>query len=162
VDLPEDEAQHLLDAWPVARLATAGPRGPHLVPVVFARAGGALWAPVDGKPKRAGEPARLRHVRADPRVSLLLDRYDEDWRLLWWLRVDGEARAVAATGPAADAEAPAALAALRAKYPQYQRVPLLGPGPPTLLRVAPRRLAGWCAGPEALAAIASPGPQRFC
>ena len=57
MELPDDALERVLDVWPVARLATAGPDGPHQVPVVFARAGGALWSPIDAKPKREGELA---------------------------------------------------------------------------------------------------------
>ena len=43
---------HVLDCWPVARLATLGADGgPELVPVVIARWGGRLWYAVAGKPK---------------------------------------------------------------------------------------------------------------
>ena len=94
MELPPDATERLLDTWPVARLATGGADGPRLVPVVFARAEGELWTPVDGKPKRGGELARLRRVREEPRVSLLLDHYDADWARLWWIRLDGRARVV--------------------------------------------------------------------
>lgn len=145
MELSPDAVERLLDSWPSARLATRGPRGPHLVPVVFARAGGCLWTPLDGKPKRGGELARVRHVRADPRVSLLLDHYEDDWSRLWWLRVDGAARVVRPAVPDADPEVAAAVAALRAKYPQYKTVPLLRE-PPTLLAVVPDRVQSWRAG----------------
>lgn len=140
----------LLERWPVARLATLGPVGPRQVPVVFGRAGGALWSPVDGKPKAGGELARVRHVRADPRVSLLLDHYAEDWRCLWWVAVSGRAGVVEPPDASADREVAGAVAALRAKYPQYASVPLLRP-PATLLRIEPLRVRSWCASPEALA-----------
>jgi PPOX class probable F420-dependent enzyme len=144
MQLPPDAVERVLDTWPVARLATRAPSGPHQVPVVFARSAGLLWTPVDGKPKGAGELARVRHVRAHPEVSLLLDHYDEDWERLWWLRVDGLARVVQPADPEGDPEVSAAVAALRAKYPQYQRLPVLRE-PPTLLRVRPRALRSWCA-----------------
>ena len=146
---PSEWVERRLERWPVARLATLGRDGPHLVPVVFARAGGALWSPVDGKPKAGRELARVRHLRRDPRVSLLLDDYTEEWQKLWWVRVDGTARVVRPADPALDAEVAAAVAALRAKDPPYARVPLL-PAPPTLLRIEPGRVAAWCAGPDAL------------
>jgi PPOX class probable F420-dependent enzyme len=152
VELAPDLVEDLLDRWPVARLATQGPAGPHQVPVVFARSGGALWSPVDGKPKAGGELARLRHVRADPRVSLLLDHYSEDWRQLWWIAVSGRARVAQPSDPAADPEVAAAVAALRAKYPQYASVPVLRE-PPTLLRIEVLRARSWCAGPEAAASV---------
>ncbi len=146
--LPSDVVERLLETWPVARLATRGPERPHQVPIVFARAGQLLWSPVDGKPKRQGELSRVGHIEAEPRVSLLLDHYDEDWARLWWLRVDGVADVVRPADPAGDPEVSAAVARLRAKYPQYQRVPVLRE-PPTLLRIRPERLRSWCASPSA-------------
>jgi PPOX class probable F420-dependent enzyme len=139
----------LLDAWPVARLATLDRDGrPHAVPIVFARCEGALWSPVDGKPKSGRELARVAAIRRDPRVSLLLDHYDADWNRLWWLRVDGEARVVE---PLAVSEVAPVVGALRAKYPQYEEIPVLVE-PATLLRVQPASVRSWCAGRDALAA----------
>jgi hypothetical protein len=48
-------------------------------------------------------------------VRLLVDRWDEDWTRLGWLRVEGIASLVGAGDPG---HAPA-LVALRRKYPQY-------------------------------------------
>src|SRR6188474_1441518 len=130
MEMPDDAISTILEQWPVATLTTLGEQGqPHALPIVFARARGALWSPVDGKPKRGGELARIRHVRRDPRVSLLFTDYRDDWSLLWWLRVDGVAEVRSAQDPGHDAdEVAAALAALRRKYPQYERVALLAPG----------------------------------
>jgi PPOX class probable F420-dependent enzyme len=150
VELPRTLVEGLLERWPVARLATLGPAGPHQVPVVFARSGGALWSPVDGKPKAAGELARVRHVRADPRVSLLLDHYAEDWSRLWWVAVAGSAEVVRPADASAEPAVAAAVAALRAKYPPYATLPVLRE-PATLLRVEPVRVRSWCAAPEAVA-----------
>jgi PPOX class probable F420-dependent enzyme len=160
MELPPETREALLDSWPVARLATlrAGEReaAPHLVPVVFARSGGHLWSPIDGKPKRGTPLARLANVRARPRVALLLDHYDADWALLWWLRIDGEARVVEANEAAAEA-------ALRRKYPQYATTPLFRDAP-CWLRIAPQRSTSWCAGAAAAAAALSssrgPAPTR--
>jgi PPOX class probable F420-dependent enzyme len=116
------------------------------VPIVFARAAGALWSPIDGKPKRGGELARVRHIRRDPRVSLLFSHYDEDWTRLWWLRVDGQAEI---RGGADEA---AAIAALVRKYPQYQRVDVLG-ADGLLLRIGVTAQRSWCASEEGAAAL---------
>ncbi len=141
MELEREAIERILGEWPVARLATLAPDGrPELVPIVFARSGGALWSPIDGKPKRGGELARVRNVRRDSRVSLLLDHYDADWSKLWWLRIQGEAEVV--TGDSAEARA--AAEALRAKYPQYARgVTPLFAGPPTLIRVRVAKAFGW-------------------
>jgi PPOX class probable F420-dependent enzyme len=155
MELPDDAVAALLERWPVAALSTHGERGPHAVPIVFARAGGALWSAVDGKPKQKGELARIRHIRRDPRVSLLLSNYDADWSRLWWLRVDGTAQIRTAPQPIAGAEEASAVAALRRKYPQYERVPLFG-AEALLVRIAIGAQRSWCAS-EAGAAAARQG-----
>ncbi len=153
MELPDETTSRILERWPVATLATISEDGqPHAVPIVFARVGDALWSPIDGKPKRGSELARIRHIRRDPRVSLLFSHYDEDWTLLWWLRVDGEAQIRSAPPDHAGAEETAALAALRRKYPQYARVPVLGPEA-LLLRIGVTAQRSWCASEAAVAYI---------
>jgi PPOX class probable F420-dependent enzyme len=154
VDLAASLVDALLERWPVARLATLGPGGPRQFPVVFARVDGALWSPVDGKPKAGGELARVRHVRREPRVSLLLDHYADEWRCLWWIAIEGRAGVVEPPDASADPGTAAVASALRAKYPQYASVPLLRP-PATLLRIEPLRVRSWCASPEAGAAASA-------
>jgi len=150
VELADDVVEHLLGSWPVARLATVQADGwPQVVPVVFAWVRGYLWSPIDGKPKAWREPARVRNVRGDPRVSLLLDHYTDAWRELWWLRVDGEAHVVQPPDPERDPDAAPAVAALRRKYPQYRETAMFRE-PPTLLAIRPTRVLGWCASPEAV------------
>jgi PPOX class probable F420-dependent enzyme len=141
VKLEREAIERILAAWPVARLATLAADGrPQLVPIVFAQSGGALWSPIDGKPKRGVELARVRNLRRDARVSLLLDHYDADWTKLWWLRVDGRAEVVSGVG----VEARAAAGALRAKYPAYASgVTPLFAGEPTLIRIAIEKRTGW-------------------
>lgn len=110
-------------AAPVAALATVGDDGaPHVVPVVFAVSGGRLYTAVDAKRKSTHRLRRLANIAANPRVSLLVDHYDEDWARLWWVRADGVA-AVHTDGE----EMAAGYAALRRKYPQYERLALVGP-----------------------------------
>lgn len=162
MELPDDATLAVLERWPVAALSTSGDRGPHAVPVVFARAGGVLWSPIDGKPKRGGELARIRHIRRDPRVSLLFSHYEDDWTRLWWLRADGAAEIRRAPTEGCGAEEAAALAALRRKYPQYARVALLGPDG-LLVRIAVAALRSWCASEEGSAALLAylyPGAVR--
>jgi PPOX class probable F420-dependent enzyme len=106
-----------------AILATIAPDGrPRPVPICFilddARA--VLYTPIDDKPKRVDDPlalARVRDIAADPRVTVIVDRWDEDWTRLAWLR--GHGRAILLR-PSADAdEHRGAVTALRAKYRQY-------------------------------------------
>ncbi len=77
---------------------------------------------MDQKPKRSRHLKRLSNIRLNPAVSVLVDRYDEDWSLLWWIRVDGQARVVE-QGP----ELEAAINLLVEKYEQYTAAVPTGP-----------------------------------
>ena len=106
-----------------AILATIDPDGrPRLVPVCFiveAVAGERLrlLTPLDDKPKSSDDKralARVRDIAARPAVSVLVERWDEDWTRLAWLRVHGSATLLKpADVPDHAAER------LRSKYPQY-------------------------------------------
>jgi len=107
----------------VARLATVGPDDrPHLVPICFVLDGDVLYSAVDRKPKRSPNLKRIENIRANPQVTVLVDRYDDDWTQLWWVRLDGRAR-VLVEGQERDR----ALALLVAKYPQYSAETPEGP-----------------------------------
>jgi PPOX class probable F420-dependent enzyme len=117
-ELPD--ARSRFAAAPVARLATVDPSGaPHLVPVVFAVADDTVFTAVDGKPKSTQRLKRLANITANPRVSLLVDHYDDDWTQLWWIRADGLAEVIDHHDRAREL--------LRAKYSQYEQVSLDGP-----------------------------------
>lgn len=106
-----------------AVLTTIAPDGrPRPVPICFALdpRRPILYTPLDDKPKTTQDPLRLARVRdilADARVAVLIDRWDEDWSRLAWVRMLGEA---AVLQPDADPAVHAdVVAALRARYPQY-------------------------------------------
>jgi PPOX class probable F420-dependent enzyme len=95
MQLAPDEAWRRFAEAAVARLATVRADGaPHIVPVVFAADGDRIVMAVDPKPKRSRELLRLRNIASNPAVSLLVDHYEADWRALWWVRADGQARIV--------------------------------------------------------------------
>jgi PPOX class probable F420-dependent enzyme len=137
--LERDEARRRFAAARIARLATVTPDGrPHLVPITFAVEGDRIYSIVDEvKPKASTSLARLRNIDANPRVSLLVDEYRDEWNQLWWVRGDGSARTVG-HGP----DRARAMQALRAKYPQYQAVDLEF-GPAVIVDI--ERWIGWSA-----------------
>jgi PPOX class probable F420-dependent enzyme len=121
----------------VGRLATNGPTGaPHIVPIVFAIEAGEIVSAIDFKPKTTSNLQRLENLRADPRATLLVDQYDEDWSRLWWVRLDCSAQVID-SGP----DFASAVAALVEKYGQYSETP--PPGPVIRLRV--QSTTGWTA-----------------
>jgi PPOX class probable F420-dependent enzyme len=102
----------------VARFATVDENGrPHLVPIVFAVEGQRIYHVVDAKPKRTTALRRVENVRSNPRVSALVDHYDDgDWDALWWARADGLARVLDPD----EAEAAHAVELLAVRYPQQR------------------------------------------
>jgi PPOX class probable F420-dependent enzyme len=138
----------------VARLATVGPDGtPHLVPCCLAvdERVAVAYSAVDDKPKRSIRLSRLTDLAIHPVVTLLVDEYDEDWNRLWWVRVSGPARELAAPGgrgpgvvPGDGGEHGRAVQLLRAKYPQYRTHRLDGP----VLAISLERWRSWAASPR--------------
>jgi PPOX class probable F420-dependent enzyme len=140
------EARRRFAAARVAVLSTVDSSGaPHLVPITFAlteavteavtdAAGSTIFSAVDGKPKRATRLRRHANIEAEPRVSLLVQHWDEDWSLLWWVRADGRA-----TVSDESATVGRAIGLLRAKYEQYVEVDVHGP----IIEIAVERWYSW-------------------
>jgi PPOX class probable F420-dependent enzyme len=129
-------AGRLLESARVARLGLVDDDGaPRVLPVSYAVSEGTLVSAVDHKPKRrpGEELARIRWLRARPRAALTVDSYEEDWSQLAWVQALGAVEVVAA------ADAPTAIEALTARYPQYRDRPPPGP----VLALRPDRLLWW-------------------
>ncbi|RKQ93457.1 PPOX class probable F420-dependent enzyme [Solirubrobacter pauli] len=121
----------LLETAPVAHLALLDEGGhPRVQPVTFALLADTLVTAIDAKPKQA-TPARIKRLQQDPRATLTVDRYADDWTRLAWVQV----LATATVGELGDA----ARTALQAKYPQYATTPLTGP----LITLSPLRVLCW-------------------
>ncbi len=119
----------------VARLATADAEGrPHVVPIAFAHDDENLYFAVDDKPKRSRNLKRLRNIAGNPRVSVLVDHYEDDWTRLWWVRVDGVAHVLDH-----DADAQRAIDLLARKYEQYARTRPRGP----VVAISIEHMTGW-------------------
>lgn len=141
-------ARAFLARHQVARLATADAVGtPHVVPFCYALDRDCIYFVVDAKPKRPGGLAlkRMRNIAENPAVALVADDYHEDWTALAFLLVRGRAEVVAT-----QRERTRALAALRARYPQYRTMALDGPEHP-VVRITPIHAHLWRAsGPPRL------------
>ena len=133
-----------------AVLATIRPDGePRLVPVCFVLADAAdelgraiVYSPVDEKPKASIDPhdlGRVRDLLVLPAVTVLVDRWSEDWQRLGWVRLSGRARLLEPTGREG-AEHQRAVAMLKAKYAQYATHDLANR---PIIRIAVDRIQRW-------------------
>lgn len=131
-------------------LATMGADGrPRLVPICFVLGEGEdalgrtlLYSPLDEKPKRSANPKDLQRVRdllVLPAATVLVDRWDEDWTRLGWVRCYGVGELIEPE-PREVEEHKAAIAALRAKYPQYESQSLAGR---PMIRIRIDRVVSW-------------------
>ena len=143
-DAVPDWAAHLLRETRVARLGTADAAGrPLVVPVCYAYDGRHLYSAVDAKPKRTRQLRRLRNIAANPRVSLVVDHYDEDWARLAYVIVEVPAK-VLHDGP----EFTQGIDLLLAKYAQYRTMGLDRTAG-ALIKIRVERVLAWrYAAPE--------------
>jgi PPOX class probable F420-dependent enzyme len=136
-------AEHLLAQGRVGHLGTADAAGqPLVLPCCYAWDGRALYSAIDAKPKRGAPRAlrRLRNIAENPRVSVVIDHWDEDWRRLRWVLIQGRADILTA-GP----EYERAADLLLDKYPQYRQMGLAREQG-LMIRVTPARISHWSGG----------------
>ena len=135
---PRITTRRFLDEQRSARLATVDGRGrPHVVPIVYVYDGRVVYTPIDGKPKTVGPEGlrRVRNIRSNPNVQVLVDYYDEDWTSLGYVQLRGTA-AILESGP----EYHKGIRLLEAKYPQYRELSLEGR---PLIRIIVEHVVTW-------------------
>jgi PPOX class probable F420-dependent enzyme len=144
--LSRAERAFLDDARSAILVTVAADGRPRPVPICFALDPDrpVLYTPLDEKPKAVDDPshlARVRDIEADPRVAVLVERWDEDWANLAWLRLTGSAVLLRRIGHQAS-EHSTAVDALRVRYAQYSTHDLESR---PLIRVAIERATSWSA-----------------
>jgi PPOX class probable F420-dependent enzyme len=122
---PTVEELEFVAARRVGRLATANASArPSVVPFCFAviehDGAPAIVTSIDEKPKSGpfDRIQRVRNLRENGQASVVVDDYNEDWSRLRFVQLTGSARVIEPKGPLFDA----GVVALRAKYPQYERM----------------------------------------
>ncbi len=132
------EQKRFLQSRRVGHLSTVSPAGhPYIIPICFAFDGQHIFSVIDDKPKTV-EAERLRRVRnilLNPKISLIVDHYSDDWSKLGYVLVFGRAQ-VSEGGPLVRQ----ALLLLREKYLQYRHMALEDR---PLLVITPERVTGW-------------------
>ncbi len=122
----------------VAHLATADKSGqPLVIPICFAFDGQVLYSSIDEKPKQAHPLLlkRIRNIRANPRVAVVVDRYDDDWRRLAYVLITGRAKVLFR-----GRKHKRAVLLLRRKYPQYRQMAI---HERPIIRITPARIKSW-------------------
>ncbi len=123
----------------VGHLATTDDVGqPHVVPFCFAFANEQIVSAIDEKPQNTSplQLRRVRNVQENPAVSVIVDRYVEDWDRLGWVRIDGRCEVCNPNETTHDG----AIAALLEKYDQYEDHRL---EERPLLAIEPRSVSSW-------------------
>ena len=122
----------------VAHLATADREGqPHVIPICFAFDGAELYSPIDEKPKKRLPLLlkRIKNIRENPQVSVVVDRYDDDWSRLAYVLITGRAK-VLVKGQRRHR----AVLLLRRKYPQYRHMAIYDR---PMIQIRPARCKSW-------------------
>ncbi len=146
IKIEEDVAQ-FINAHRVARLATADAAGrPYVIPICYVFDGASFYSAIDAKPKRVDlrQLQRLRNLRANPNVALVIDDYSETWSELAYVLVHGVAEIIEPNESLA-AEQATAIASLRLKYAQYHSM-AIDRNP--IIKIVPNRVRFWSAVPS--------------
>lgn len=129
-----------ISAGRVGHLGTADISGqPLVVPICYAFDGKALFSAVDAKPKSAAPERlrRIRNIRENAKVSVVINHYEEDWTRLRHVLIQGDAEVLTA-----GVEFSRAADLLLAKYPQYRAMGL-SRGAGVMIKVVPARVQEW-------------------
>ena len=96
-----------------------------------------FFSPIDEKPKRAAPSKlkRLKNIRENPSVALVIDHYEEDWRKLAYVLVIGKARILQS-----GAKHRHAVKLLRRKYRQYRAMAI---HERPMIVFTPKRIVNW-------------------
>jgi len=122
----------------VGHLATSDKRGrPSIVPICYVFDGKDLYTPIDEKPKKKSplQLKRIKNILANPEVSVVVDRYRENWKRLGYVLISGSATVLHG-----GAKHRKAVTLLRKKYPQYRQMAI---HQRPIIRIALARWKSW-------------------
>jgi len=105
----------------VARLATVDQKlHPYVVPVVFVFYENSFFIPLDEKTKTVNSRnlKRVKNIEKNPNVTLLIDKYQNNWKKLFFLMIHGKAKMIDGNSKLMDK----IHKLLISKYPQYKKI----------------------------------------
>ena len=108
-----------------------------MIPICFVFDGTSFYSPIDEKPKSSAplNLKRVRNIKEKPQVSLVVDRYDENWTKLAYVLVFGKAQ-IMLRGKKHEQ----AVRLLRKKYLQYRSMAI---DSRAMIVVKPTRWTAW-------------------
>ena len=87
----------LIKGTKVARLPTVDQKShPYVVPVVFVFHKNSFFIPIDEKTKTVNPKKlkRVKNIEKNPNVTILIDKYQDDWKKLFFLMIHGKAKMI--------------------------------------------------------------------
>jgi len=112
----------LIKGAKVVRLATVDQKShPYVVPVVFVFHENSFFIPLDEKVKtvNARKLKRVKNIEKNPNVTLLIDKYQNDWKKLFFLMIHGRATMIDGKNSKLMDKIHKLLIS---KYPQYKKI----------------------------------------
>ena len=140
----EERIVRFINSHRVARLATADAAGrPAVVPICYVFNGESFYSAIDKKPKRVDlmQLQRVRNIRANSHVALVIDDYSENWSELIYVVIRGVAEIID-PDESISTEHERAVASLRLKYEQYRSM-VIDRNP--IIKIVPKQVRLWSA-----------------
>jgi PPOX class probable F420-dependent enzyme len=140
----EERIVQFINSHRVARLATADAAGrPAVVPICYVFNGESFYSAIDKKPKRVDlmQLQRVRNIRVNSHVALVIDDYSEKWSELIYVVIRGVAEIID-PDESISTEHESAVAALRLKYEQYRSM-VIDRNP--IIKIVPKQVRLWSA-----------------
>ena len=128
----------LITGSSIAYQSTVSHKGhPHIVPICFVLLDQNFYSLLDNKPKNV-QPLKLKRVQniiSNPKVTLIVNHYEDDWDKLWHVLIKGNGSVVSN-----ELERMAAIKSLKQKYVQYLHMDVdLNP----VIKIRPTNITSW-------------------
>jgi len=135
----DQKTKTLIKRAKVARLATVDQKShPYVVPVVLVFHENSFFIPLDEKVKtvNARKLKRVKNIEKNPNVTLLIDKYQNDWKKLFFLMIHGKATVIDGKNNKLMYKIHKLLIS---KYPQYKKI---GVGN-SCIKITPHGITHW-------------------